>query len=310
MLKNRGVIFIYKTVMLLLMEQTIIYISLILSGLCLGSFAGATVWRLRARQLQQDKKSGDKVDGAESKRLSKLTKYNLLNDRSQCLDCSYKLKWYDLMPLVSWLLLLGRCRSCKKPIGIMEPLIELGVATFFVLSYMFWPFGLSGGLEIARFVIWLVAGVSLAVLFAYDKKWFLLPNMANFTLIGLGAISAILVIIGAGDKMGTIYNILGSVLVLSGIYYILYFISKGKWIGFGDIKLGLGLALLIADWQLSFVALFAANLIGCLIVLPFMIAGKLKRGSHVPFGPLLIIGSFVAVVAGGYLINAYFYGLL
>jgi len=82
------------------------------------------------------------------------------------------------------------------------------------------------------------------------------------------------------------------------------------WIGFGDIKLGLGLALLLADWRLAFIALFAANLIGCLIVLPAMAMKKLKRNSHVPFGPLLIAGFVIAGLAGNYLMSLYFYNLL
>jgi len=287
------------------MEQLIVCIILALLGLVMGSFAGATVWRLRASQLKQDKKDGEKVDKAEFKRLEKLTKSKLTSDRSQCLDCSYQLRWYDMVPLLSWLLLLGRCRSCRKPIGVMEPVIELSVAAFFVVSYIFWPFGIGNDLEIARFAIWLLAGVALAILFAYDKKWFLLPNLVNFTLIGLGLANAILLVCGASDKLGVIYSTIGSVLILSGLYYVLHTVSKGKWIGFGDIKLGLGLALLLVDWRLAFLALFLANLIGCLIVIPFLITGKMKRDSHVPFGPLLIVGSIIAMLAGGYIIEAY-----
>ena len=70
-------------------------------------------------------------------------------------------------------------------------------------------------------------------------------------------------IITATEPLWAIASTLGAVLILSGVYLVLYFISKGRWIGFGDIKLGLGLALLLADWQLAFVAIFAANLIGC-----------------------------------------------
>jgi prepilin signal peptidase PulO-like enzyme (type II secretory pathway) len=91
---------------------------------------------------------------------------------------------------------------------------------------------------------------------------------------------------------------------------MLYKISKGKWIGFGDIKLGLGLALLLGDYRLAFLAIFAANLIGCIIVIPGMTMGKLKRDSHVPFGPLLILGTIVAQLAGLPLVDWYLGGLL
>ena len=284
-------------------DLIVIYLSLGLVGLCLGSFAGATVWRIRARQLSQDKSDGEHINSSELKNLKKLTKSSILNDRSQCLHCSYTLEWYDLIPLFSWLFLKGKCRKCHKPIGLMEPLIELSVALFFVLSYAFWPYPLIDGVQIARLVIWLIAGVGLAILFVYDTKWFLLPDKINFAIAGLGAVSAVLIFLTSHDQMTTLANIIMSVFILSGIYLILYMYSKGKWIGFGDIKLGLGLGLLLADWQLAFIALFAANLIGCLIVLPAMIIGKLKRDSHVPFGPLLIAGFVIAGLFGNFLLN-------
>jgi len=291
--------------MIVLMEQFTIYLALILVGLCMGSFAGALTWRLRAKQLEQDKADNEPIDQNEYKRLKKLVKISVVNDRSQCLNCTYVLKWYDLIPLFSWLSLGGRCRKCRKPIGYLEPLIELGVAIFFVSSYFFWPYSLTNVLEITRLVLWLIAGVGLATLFAYDSKWFLLPNKLNFTVIGIGALSAGLVVVGSYDKVSTLIEVSGSIIILSGIYLFLYLLSRGKWIGFGDIKLGLGLALLLADWKLAFIALFAANLVGCIIILPAMITGKLKRDSHVPFGPLLITGFVIAGLFGSYIINLY-----
>ncbi|MBC7943579.1 prepilin peptidase [Candidatus Saccharibacteria bacterium] len=287
------------------MEISVIYLALVLVGLCFGSFAGATVWRLRARQLIEDKEGQEEYDKDEYKRLKKLTTSNAVRDRSKCLHCSYVLRWYDLIPLVSWVSLKGKCRKCRKPIGRFEPLIELGVALFFVLSYAFWPYQLESTLEIARFIIWLTAGVGLAILFAYDSKWFLLPDKASFAVIGLGVANVIVVVLQSADIMSTLLSVAGAILILSGIYLALYFYSRGQWIGFGDIKLGLGLALLLSDWSLAFVALFAANLIGCLLVIPALISGKLRRDSHVPFGPLLILGFVVAQLAGAYLIEAY-----
>jgi len=283
----------------------IIYMTLILVGLCLGSFAGASMWRLRAHQLIKDKLDGEPVDHDEYNKLKKLTKKSVISDHSQCLNCSYELKWYDMIPLISWMLLRGRCRKCRKSIGYLEPLIEFGVAAFFVLSYAFWPYSLSNDLQISRLVVWLLAGVALAISFAYDKKWFILPNITTYFVIALGVINSLILISLSSNKINTLFEIIISVFILSGIYFILYLISRGKWIGFGDIKLGLGLALLLADWKLAFIALFAANLVGCIIVIPAMIIGKLKRDSHVPFGPLLIIGTIVAALIGNHLVNLY-----
>jgi leader peptidase (prepilin peptidase)/N-methyltransferase len=291
--------------MIVLMEQFIVYLALVLIGLCMGSFAGATVWRLRARQLVQDRHNGDDVDPTEYKRLNKLTKKSLINDHSVCLNCSYRLRWYDLIPLFSWILLGGKCRQCKKPIGYFEPLIEISVAAFFVLSYAFWPYSLNTNLEIARLLIWLLAGIGLAILLVYDKKWSILPDSVNYMVIGLGAISAILLILNSTNLATTSINIISSIAILSGLYLAIYVLSKGMWIGFGDVKLGLGLGLLLADWKLAFIALFAANLIGSLAVMPGLIMKKLKGNSHVPFGPLLIAGFVIAGLFGNLIVNWY-----
>ena len=140
--------------MIVLMEQIVIYLALILFGLALGSFAGASMWRLRASQLVRDKKDGENVDHAEYDSLKKLTGSSIFNDRSRCLHCSYLLRWYDLIPLLSWLFLGGKCRKCRKPIGYLEPAIEVCVALFFVISYVSWPVPFSSLFEIARFIIW------------------------------------------------------------------------------------------------------------------------------------------------------------
>lgn len=287
------------------MENSLIYLVLALGGLCFGSFAGALVWRMRARQLVQNKTNHEQYNKDEYHLLKKLTHARLINDRSRCLHCDYQLRWYDLIPLLSWLSLGGKCRNCRKNIGYFEPIIEFALMLFFVLSYAFWPYELTNNLELVRFIIWNISGICLAILASYDAKWFLLPDRVNYLLIGLGLSSSVFAVFGSVDIVGKIGSIVGSVVILSGVYLILFLMSKGKWIGFGDIKLGLGLALLLADWQLAFVALFAANMIGTLLVIPAMVIGKIKRSQHVPFGPLLITGAVIAQIAGYNLIDVY-----
>lgn len=290
--------------------EYVIFIALVLVGVCLGSFAGASVWRLRARQLVRDKKDGEEVNKQEYKRLLPLTKVNLLHDRSRCLHCGYELRWYDLLPLISWISLVGKCRRCRHPIGKFEPIIELAVAAFFVVSYALWPFELQSYIDIARFVLWLASGVVLAILFAYDMKWFLLPDSVSLVLAVLGVATSVLLIIDSLSPLSTIGSVVASVGVLAGIYGLLYLVSGGKWIGFGDVKLGVGLGLLVADWHLAIVAFFAANLIGTLIVLPGLLLGRLKPGTRIPFGPLLIAGTVVALLLGAGIVDWYSSSLL
>jgi prepilin signal peptidase PulO-like enzyme (type II secretory pathway) len=281
--------------------EPVIYFALVLFGLCLGSFAGATVWRLRAHQLETDKKAGEEYDKKEYASLKKLLGKKTAQDRSRCLHCGYELKWYDLIPLVSWLSLKGKCRSCKKSIGYFEPIMELGTAAFFVVSYAFWPFPLTTPFEIAHLGIWLIAGVIMAVLWAYDAKWYLLPDRYSLALT-IAGVAAVLV---STHTIDGLLSVLGAVAIMAGLYGVLFFVSKGRWVGFGDVKLGLGLGLLLGDWMTAFLALFLANFIGCLIVIPLLAMKKLKRNSRVPFGPLLIVGTIIAFLWGQQLLNWY-----
>ncbi len=287
------------------MNEFIIYLALVLVGACLGSFAGATVWRLRAKQLAQDKEHKEPYDHKEFSRLKKLLGKKTSEDRSQCLECGYALKWYDLIPIVSWLSLRGKCRACKHPIGWFEPLMEVGMVAYFVLSYVLWPGGVHSGLEIAHFVLWLAAGVAMAILFAYDAKWFLLPDGATLALavIGLGIVGVSAA--ETQDVGGTVLTAVGAVGILGGLYAVLFAVSKGRWVGFGDVKLGAALGLILVDWQLAAVALFMANLIGCFIVIPLLATKKVERSSHIPFGPMLIAGAIVSWLVGWHILDWY-----
>jgi prepilin signal peptidase PulO-like enzyme (type II secretory pathway) len=309
------------------MESALIIGLLAFFGLMFGSFAGAQVWRLRARQLRDEddwlthlkKKqqlSPDEreeeaylLEGAKDRKRERTRLDGLLksvkDDHSRCLSCQHRLAWYDLMPLLSWLSTGGRCRYCKARIGRFEPLMELGVAGAFVVSYLLWPVTLVGSVNILLFLGWIASIVLLAILFAYDFKWFLLPDIIIFPLIGVGIVISTVRVLVATDVFTVLGNVAGAVLVLSGLYGLLWFASRGRWIGFGDVKLGFGLALLLGDWRLSLLALFAANCIGSLVVIPSMLFGKLDRKAHVPFGPLLILGAFIAMLLGERLFDYY-----
>ena len=287
------------------MESSVIVLGLAVLGLLLGSFAGASVWRLRVRQLVEDKADGEVVDAKELKRLRRIEKKSISEDRSVCLHCGHKLAWYDLLPVFSWLQLQGKCRYCGRFIGWFELLIELGTATFFVVSYLSWPYGLTSMADIALFGLWLVAGVGLIVLLSYDTKWFLLPNRVMFPVIGIAAISAGIHIITSSSPLEVALSVMWSCMILSGLYFVLYIVSRGEWIGFGDIKLGLALGLLLADWKLALLALFMANLIGTAIALPALVTRKMGRNSRIPFGPMLILGWVLAGLYGNAIIEWY-----
>lgn len=287
------------------MNEIVVYIALVLFGACFGSFAGALVWRLRAKQLQADKKAKEPYDKKEYKSLERLMGKKVNQDRSVCLHCGHQLKWYDLIPVVSWLALRGKCRSCKKFFGWYELAMELGVVAFFVLSYAFWPGGVETGLQVAHFALWLAAGVIMAAMFAYDAKWSLLPDRLTIALAVVGVAIVAVSAIESGDILATILSALGAVAAIAGLYAVLFFISKGRWVGFGDVKLGVGLGLLLIDWQLALIAVFLANFIGCLIVIPLLATKKLQRNAHIPFGPMLIAGAVLAWFVGWAILEWY-----
>lgn len=144
----------------------------------------------------------------------------------------------------------------------------------------------------------------MIVLWAYDAKWSLLPLKLNYVLIFLAAIYWILGVIGAGTGLSTaLLQLAGSIAIMSGIYLCFYLVSRGEWIGFGDIILGVGLALLLGAWQYAFGALFLANFLGLLYIIPLYIAKKVGRRTHMPFGPFLILATMIMVLVGGVLVT-------
>src|SRR5438132_1586903 len=136
-------------------------IILVLLGLCAGSFVNAAVWRLHGQGKRQKLKNRS---------------LSILHGRSMCPHCRHELAAADLIPIISWVALKGRCRYCKRPISIQYPLVELATAAVFSLSYVWWPVSLAGNGQRLLLATWLVCSVGLMALLAYDFKWLLLPN--------------------------------------------------------------------------------------------------------------------------------------
>ena len=201
--------------------------ALLLLGVVLGSFAGAQVWRVRARQLRTDKQTGHPYDKHEWRQLRVLLQGTVRDDRSRCLQCGHVLAWYDLLPVVSWLSTGGRCRYCQQFIGWFELVMELVLGVSLALSYLVWPWALpASGL---LFAVWVVVALVLMILAAYDAKWQLLPDPLNYGLMALGALFVLV-------RMTTLHDVdlvslTGAVALLAGLYGGLYAISRGAWIG-------------------------------------------------------------------------------
>jgi len=261
--------------MMVLMVTFESFVAIILAviGAAMGSFAGAAVWRLKHKR-------------------------DIVRDRSECEHCHHKLGALDLVPVVSWLALGGKCRYCRKPIGKSALALELVMAAYFVISYLAWPYGLTTGLEWLALVLWLIMGVGLAILFVYDLRWFLLPDKVMYPLMAVAGVLFVLRAVAESWSPGVfIVELVLALLAVAGFYGFIYTVSKGEWVGFGDVKLGVVIGLTLG-WQLSLLAVLIANVVGTLVILPGLATGKLTRRSRVPFGPFLIVGFVIAALFG------------
>ncbi len=264
-----------------------ITIVLLLLGLCFGSFANAAVWRLY------------KQESVKSKKVKK--QYSITQGRSMCPHCRHTLGLTDLIPVISWLTLKGKCRYCKKPISAQYPAVELTTATLFITSYIWWPYGFHNG-GLLQFVLWLVFLVGFMVLLVYDLRWFLLPDRVVYPLIWLALAQVLVLATVYGGGLHTVTTALWGVVVASGLFWALFQISDGKWIGGGDVKLGVVLGLLVGGPVPSMLMIFTASLLGTVYALPLMLMGRAKASSRVPFGPFMIMATIIVYLFGSSLI--------
>lgn len=273
-----------------------VIIILAVLGLILGSFVNALVFRLH-EQSKISRKSKVKKSKVSQKDLS------IIHGRSMCPNCHHKLAAKDLIPVLSWLELRGKCRYCHKPYDD-TPTAEIGTALLFVASYIWWPMPFNT-MGIVNFVAWLVIVVGFMALLIYDFKWLILPNRIVYPLIGLSLIIALLNITVFDGGLNMVKDLSLSLVIASGLFYGLFELSRGKWIGGGDVKLGAVIGLTVAVPGQAFLVLFTASLIGTLTVLPSLISKKIKTTSRIPFGPYLIVATILVKLFGASVIAWY-----
>jgi len=235
-------------------------------GLAVGSFLNVVIWR---------------VPRGES----------IVRPPSHCPACGRPVRPHDNIPVVSWLLLRGRCRDCAAPIPARYPLVELGT-------------GIAFGLVGARFDLtwalpgYLVLTAGLIALSAIDLDTFLLPNrivyplaVASVPLVGLAAAGE-----GGWSAFG---RALAGGGAMFGALLVIHLISP-RGMGFGDVKLAfvLGVWTGYLGWGEVVLAFFWSFLAGALVGIGLMVLGGRGRKDPVPFGPFLALGTFAAVIAG------------
>lgn len=212
------------------------------------------------------------------------------NERSECPHCNHTLKWHELIPVLSYVAQGGKCKSCKSPISIQYPLIEL--ATGFLFGLAFIKFGLSLELIVA-----VLFSSMLVIIFVADLKYLIIPNKVLLFFLPLFIIGRII------SPLDPWYSPLVAAVVGFVAIMVIILVSKGG-MGAGDMKLFfvIGIVLGLGNLILTFVL---SCFIGLAMGIVLMIKGHVKKGTPFPFGPSIVIAAIIAYFAGGYVIEWY-----
>jgi len=221
--------------------------------------------------------------------------------RSYCESCKHTLKLHDLIPLFSFIGLSGKCRYCQSPISWYYPIVELTTACVFVFAHMFLVSDLRFMIYDLRFIImlsyYLFIVSSLVVIFFIDLKYGIIPDTIVFSSVGVSLFY--LFINHKSLFINHLFVGFGAFL----FFLLIFLITRGRGMGFGDVKFAFLIGLLLG-FPKTTLSLYVAFLTGAVVSIILILAGKKKfRGSTVPFGPFLVIGTIVALFWGNILLK-------
>lgn len=238
-----------------------------ISGLIIGSFLNVLVYRLHMAE-------------------------EFFLGRSKCPHCEKKIRWFDNIPVLSFILLYSRCRDCKEKISWQYPLVEIFTGLFFIA--IGWKFFDPNSLEAWITVLYyLLISSALIVILVYDWLYMEIPT----TILWTGVAMAIFFNLVLDWNMALVTRTHSGVLaafVSFVFFFLLSAISKEKWMGMGDAYLVIMLGLFLG-WPEILLALFISFFIGSIYGLTVIIIGKKKLKSQIPLAPFLVLGTFVSV---------------
>ena len=283
---------------------TVVAIGLL--GLVFGSFVNALVWRLHEKEAVNEERVVVAKKKDSTKKLqaldTRLQDLSITKGRSMCPACHHTLAAKDLVPVFSWLYLRGKCRYCRATIPD-SPVVELAATALFVLAYYAWPLGFHG-VGLLEFIFCLVFIVFFVALAVYDLRWFLLPDRLVFSLVAVAAVEVVSVAIWQ-HSWAAAWQPAAGALIIFGLFYGLFQVSKGVWIGGGDVKLAIALGLIVASPLRAFLVIFFASLLGTLASLPQLGRGKQGLKTHIPFGPYLLAATLIVLLSGTHIVDWY-----
>lgn len=238
-------------------------------GLIFGSFLNVVIWRTHVKE-------------------------SILTGRSHCPKCRHILGPVELVPVVSFLAQKGKCRHCGKPISWQYPLVELATAVLFLLAYLPYELRLTAYNFFLLARTWFVIA-TLVVIFVYDLKYYLILDKIIYPAAAVVFLTIPLV--SGGLNWWSLADAGLAAAIGGGFFLLQYLISKGKWIGGGDMRMGALMGLILGLKEL-FVALFFAYVIGAIFGLALVATKKKTMKSQIPFGTFLAAGTLIAMFWG------------
>lgn len=254
-------------------------------GLCVGSFLNVVIHRLPLMLERQWRR--DSAELLELALPGEGTPLSLARPRSRCPQCGHPIRWYENLPVVSWLVLRGRCSACKTPISLRYPGVEALTAALF--AGVAWKLGPQ---PVA--LAWCAVMATLVALTFIDWDTTLLPDQLTQPLLWAGLIAAAL---GWTIPLSTaLWGVVAGYLALWSIYWLFKLTTGKEGMGFGDFKLLAALGAWLG-WNTLLPIVLIASVIGTVVGLAMKFASSLREGRYVPFGPFLAgAGVFVYFV--------------
>ena len=257
-------------------------------GLCVGSFLNVVIHRLPKMLEQQWKLDAAYTLGQEVKEPDPAEQLTLSKPASRCPSCGHKIRWWENIPLVSWLALRGKCSACGTGISVRYPLIELLTAALFAGC------GLQFGAQPTT-LLWCGFVAVLVAASAIDWDTTLLPDDLTLPLLWAG-----LVVSALGWNLPLIDALWGAVagyLSLWSVYWFFKLATGKEGMGYGDFKLLAALGAWLG-WPMILPIILGSSIIGALVGIGMKVSGKLREGVYVPFGPFLAGAGLVVALAG------------
>jgi leader peptidase (prepilin peptidase)/N-methyltransferase len=230
------------------------------------------------------------ASGAVEKALADSPAIGLARPASRCPACGHRIRWYENIPLLSWLALRGKCSACGAGIGLRYPLVELGTAGLF--AALGWHLGAHPAT-----LMWCAVTAALLALALIDWDTTVLPDAITLPLLWAGLCAAAL---GWVKDLGLLQALLGTVvgyLSLWSVYWLFKLATGKEGMGYGDFKLLAALGAWLG-WQAILPIVLMASVLGAVIGLVMKATGSLREGRFVPFGPFLAGGGMVVILAG------------